>query len=88
MKEYNLSEEMIAMVEYVKVSKNETLKKGLADCFGIMEKMNNEIENLNKIVEKTENERDRLLLANRGNIKRAILKKRVKDLLKSEKSGF
>lgn len=85
---YVISNELIAMVEYVKVSENEILKKGLTNCFDIMENMNKEIENLKKIIEKTENERDRLLLASRNNNKREILKKRVKDLLRSEKSGF
>lgn len=85
---YVISEELIAMVEFVKVSENEILKKGLTNCFDIMENMNKEIENLKKIIEKTENERDRILLASRSNYKREILKKRIKDLLKSEKSGF
>ena len=88
MKEYVVSEEMVAMVEFVNVSENEILRKGLKNCFDIMEKMYNEIENQNKIIEKTEKERDRILLASRSNNKREILKKRIKDLLKSEKSGF
>lgn len=101
MKEYNLSDEMILMFEYVKSSWDKDVRKGLKDYFDVMEKLHAENELLHDkivkqqcIIEKQKQEKFRIISENRkskfGKLLDNITARKMflKQLLKSEKSGF
>lgn len=101
MKEFNLSEEMEVMFEYVKASENEVVKKGLQDYFNVMEKLHDEnvflhdkIIKQRSIIEKQEQEKFRIISESRKSKFEKLLDKItsnkmfLKQLLRSEKSGF